>query len=88
MDCGTNVFCSCTKTNARDVVNEAIADGDNPKVLFKDNLWYPAVPDYVTEAFTKAVAVGGNSTKYFYNDYSVGSATGWSSLKSEKMYVS
>lgn len=70
-----------------DVVNEALTDQSNPLVIFKNNTWYPAVQDYVNIAFTTARnATSGTAVKLFYNDYNVGSATGWSQKKSLRMY--
>ncbi len=37
-------------------------------MLFLNNTWYPAVPDYVERAFNYAAATG-TTAKLFYNDY-------------------
>eukprot|EP01123_Difflugia_compressa_P002242 TRINITY_DN1294_c0_g1_i1.p1 TRINITY_DN1294_c0_g1~~TRINITY_DN1294_c0_g1_i1.p1 ORF type:complete len:352 (-),score=61.83 TRINITY_DN1294_c0_g1_i1:123-1178(-) len=66
-----------------DVVNEAVADSGND--LYKNNTWYPDIPDYVDFAFQTARAANPN-VKLFYNDYSIASATGWSAQKSQKVY--
>jgi len=68
---------------AWDVVNEAIADGGN--TVLKNNVWYPDIPDYVDFAFQTARAANP-SVKLFYNDYNIGSSTGWSAQKSQRMY--
>lgn len=66
-----------------DVVNEAIKDsGDG----FKQNVWYPDVPDYIDVAFKAARTAAPNGVKLFYNDYNIGSSTGWSQKKSQKAY--
>lgn len=46
---------------------------------------YPDVPDYVDFAFKTARTVAAPHVKLFYNDYNVGSATGWSQAKSDRM---
>jgi len=66
-----------------DVVNEAVADSGND--VFKPTVWYPDVPDFVDVAFQTAKAANP-SVKLFYNDYNIGSATGWSQAKSDKVY--
>jgi len=66
-----------------DVVNEAVADSGSE--VFKTNVWYPAVPDYVDLAFKTARATNPR-VKLFYNDYNIASATGWSAAKSQKVY--
>ena len=65
-----------------DVVNEAVADGGAPTPIFKDvDPWFPALADYVADAFRYARAAN-SSTKLFYNDYG---AEG-SGVKSDKVY--
>ena len=51
-----------------DVVNEAVADGDNEQV-YRKNKWYQILgEDYVDKAFKFAREVD-SGTKLFYNDY-------------------
>ena len=55
-----------------DVVNEAVADGNDTAVIFKPTVWYPALPNYVEVAFTAAAtarAAAGGTIKLAYNDY-------------------
>jgi endo-1,4-beta-xylanase len=66
-----------------DVVNEAVADSGND--VLKPTVWYPDVPDFIDVAFQTARAANP-SVKLFYNDYNIGSATGWSQAKSDKVY--
>jgi endo-1,4-beta-xylanase len=68
---------------AWDVVNEAVADSGTD--LFKNNVWYPDIPDYVDFAFRTARAANP-TVKLFYNDYNIASSTGWSATKSQKVY--
>ena len=35
-----------------DVVNEAINDNPTPGNIYKTNVWYPTIPNYVELAFT------------------------------------
>eukprot|EP01124_Arcella_intermedia_P006193 TRINITY_DN1363_c0_g2_i1.p1 TRINITY_DN1363_c0_g2~~TRINITY_DN1363_c0_g2_i1.p1 ORF type:complete len:345 (-),score=28.77 TRINITY_DN1363_c0_g2_i1:53-1087(-) len=67
-----------------DVVNEAVTD-QSGSTLFKPNIWYPDVPDYVDLAFKTARAAHPH-VKLFYNDYSHASSTGWSAEKSNKVF--
>eukprot|EP01084_Bolivina_argentea_P093774 168610_1 len=58
-----------------DIVNEAVSDtpGDYPNI-YKNNLWYPKVKNYVFDAFTyaeKARKDKSLKTKLFYNDYNI-----------------
>eukprot|EP01084_Bolivina_argentea_P264688 448459_1 len=58
-----------------DVVNEAVSDdaGSYPNI-YKNNVWYPKVKNYVFDAFTyadEARKSKGLKTKLFYNDYSI-----------------
>jgi len=64
-----------------DVVNEAIADGGGSNVFKNSPPWYPAIQDYVDQAFTFAREVDPNA-KLFYNEYG---AEG-SGAKSDKVY--
>ena len=64
-----------------DVVNEAVIDSNEPTPIFKNTTWYPALPTYVSDAFTYARAANA-STRLFYNDYG---AEG-SGVKSDKVY--
>jgi len=64
-----------------DVVNEAITDNSNASDPLKTNVWYPAVPDYIDQAFRNASAADPNA-KLFYNDYS---AEGLG-VKSQRVY--
>jgi len=66
-----------------DVVNEAVADSGSG--LYKNNIWYPDVPDYVDVAFQAAKAANP-SVKLFYNDYNIASSTGGTQQKSDKVY--
>ena len=58
-----------------DVVNEAVSDspGLYPDI-YKENVWYPSLKDYVVDAFKFADTARkekGIRTKLFYNDYSI-----------------
>jgi len=64
-----------------DVVNEAILDNPSGNNVYKTNVWYPAVPDYIDLAFQWARAADP-TVKLFYNDYS---AEG-SGAKSDAVY--
>jgi len=66
-----------------DVVNEAVADSGSG--LYKNNVWYPDIPDYVDVAFQAAKAANP-SVKLFYNDYNIASSTGGTQQKSDKVY--
>jgi len=66
-----------------DVVNEAVADSGS--ALYKNNIWYPDIPDYVDFAFQTAKAANP-TVKLFYNDYNIASSTGFSQQKSDKVY--
>lgn len=52
-----------------DVVNEAILDNPANGNVYKQNVWYPAVPNYIDLAFQWANQADPN-VKLFYNDYS------------------
>eukprot|EP01111_Echinosteliopsis_oligospora_P017780 TRINITY_DN7837_c0_g1_i1.p1 TRINITY_DN7837_c0_g1~~TRINITY_DN7837_c0_g1_i1.p1 ORF type:complete len:321 (-),score=56.64 TRINITY_DN7837_c0_g1_i1:166-1128(-) len=52
-----------------DVVNEAVSDSPNQTDYLKQNIWYPAIPNYVDLAFQWA-RQSDPSVKLFYNDYS------------------
>jgi len=52
-----------------DVVNEAVSDSPNGNNVLKQNVWYPALPNYIDIAFNAAHAADPNA-KLFYNDYS------------------
>eukprot|EP00756_Hemistasia_phaeocysticola_P045312 Hpha_TRINITY_DN19070_c0_g1::TRINITY_DN19070_c0_g1_i1::g.138323::m.138323/K01181/E3.2.1.8, xynA; endo-1,4-beta-xylanase len=65
-----------------DVVNEAMATQGG----FKNNTWYPDVPDYVDVAFTAARAAN-SKTKLFYNDYAHGYGTGKQKTKADAIYA-
>jgi len=75
---------------AYDVVNEAISDdGEFGRTgdVFKENVWYPALKDYVDFSFQVAKeALGDGKAKLFYNDYNIGSMEGWSQGKSDRVY--
>ena len=78
------------------VVNEAINDsividpitGKNTTDVYKHNVWYPDIPNYVELAFTAANAVRESNyekygqTKLFYNDYLITQSDG----KTEAVY--
>jgi len=51
-----------------DVVNEAVSDNPQGNNTLKQNVWYPAVPNYIDVAFQAAKAAD-SSIKLFYNDY-------------------
>jgi len=57
------------KVIAWDVVNEAILDNPSYNNVFKRNVWYPDIPDYVDLAFQWASQTDPN-VKLFYNDFS------------------
>jgi len=66
---------------AVDVVNEAIADGGSD--VFKPSPpWYPALPNYVRDAFVAARASFAPSVKLMYNEYGAEGA----GAKSDKVY--
>jgi endo-1,4-beta-xylanase len=52
-------------------------------VVQKDNLWYPAIPDYVAQAF-HAARKANPTLKLFYNDYG---GEGSGTPKSDKIYT-
>ena len=58
---------------AWDVVNEAIKDWP-PSTMYKPNVWYNHIPDYVEKAFQFAQEVDP-SVLAFYNDYNLLSET-------------
>ncbi len=60
---------------AWDVVNEACANDNSSGVYFKDNFWYPALPDYVDVAFSEARRADP-STLLFYNDFGMSTRDG------------
>ena len=58
---------------AWDVVNEAIADWPS-KNLYKSNVWYNHIPDYVEKAFRFAETAARDADldiELFYNDYNM-----------------
>jgi len=57
------------KVIAWDVVNEAILDNPTSSNIYKQNVWYPSVPNYIELAFQWASQADPN-VKLFYNDYS------------------
>eukprot|EP01060_Flectonema_neradi_P012284 TRINITY_DN19155_c0_g1_i1.p1 TRINITY_DN19155_c0_g1~~TRINITY_DN19155_c0_g1_i1.p1 ORF type:complete len:357 (+),score=84.26 TRINITY_DN19155_c0_g1_i1:64-1071(+) len=62
-----------SKAYSWDVVNEAVSDHPNPSNssdIFKQNVWYPDIPNYVDLAFLTASKSAGGS-KLFYNDYNI-----------------
>jgi len=65
-----------------DVVNEAINDNPTPGNIYKRNVWYPDIPDYIDLAFQWA-AQADPSAKLFYNDYSAEAA---GTAKSDQVY--
>jgi GH35 family endo-1,4-beta-xylanase len=67
---------------AFDVVNEAISDSGNPRDIFKNNTWFPVLPDYVEEAFALARAAAPRA-QLFYNEYG---AEGMG-VKSDKVFA-
>ena len=74
----TNVYCW-------DVVNEAVSDNVAQQGLFKPNVWYPVIPDYVNIAFQTARKANPN-TKLFYNDYNILMDEGFMKQKSDAVY--
>ena len=73
------------KTFCWDVVNEAVTDYLNES-MFKNNDWYPKVPDYVDQAYLQANASRKGGEKLFYNDYGIASSIGFSARKSQLVY--
>jgi endo-1,4-beta-xylanase len=71
---------------AWDVVNEAVTDDHDASDPLKKTDWYPDVPNYIDVAFTTARTAFPQSVKLFYNDYNIASSTGWSSVKSDRVY--
>ena len=70
-----------------DVVNEAISDLNIDKTLFKNNVWYPALPNYVDIAFQQAAASRSSpDVKLFYNDYLIERSVGLFGFKSDRMF--
>ena len=67
---------------AVDVVNEAIADGSGSDVFKASPPWYPALPNYVHDAFIAARQAFPAPVKLFYNEYG---AEGLG-VKSDKVY--
>ena len=58
---------------AWDVVNEAIADWPS-KDMYKPNVWYNHIPDYVEKAFrfaSTAARLADLDIELFYNDYNM-----------------
>ncbi|XP_065178464.1 endo-1,4-beta-xylanase Z-like [Sycon ciliatum] len=55
-----------------DVVNEAVSDNPSKESFLKNNIWYPAVKDYIDAAF-KAASAADSQVKLFYNDYNTAS---------------
>jgi len=58
-----------TKPVCWDVVNEAVSDSPSGKNILKNNVWYPALPNYIDIAF-QAARAANSQVKLFYNDYS------------------
>jgi endo-1,4-beta-xylanase len=52
-----------------DVVNEAILHNPSNNNVYKQNVWYPTLPNYIDLAFQWA-SQADPSVKLFYNDYS------------------
>jgi endo-1,4-beta-xylanase len=70
-----------------DVVNEALSDFNDDSALFGNNVWYPALPNYVDIAFQQAAASRADSlVKLFYNDYLVEKGRGLFGFKSDNMF--
>jgi len=69
---------------AWDVVNEAIADGPNPKVIYKESPW-SVIDDFVCKSF-KAARKASPGMKLFYNDYKHASMYGSFKTKSDKVF--
>ena len=67
-----------------DVVNEAVND-NQANGLYKHNVWYPAIPNYVDIAFETARKANPN-TKLFYNDYNILMDSGKQKAKSDAVY--
>ena len=67
---------------AWDVVNKAVNDNLSDG-LFKHNVWYPDLPDYVDFAF-KTAREANSDVKLFYNDYNIASSQGIESIESKK----
>jgi len=65
-----------------DVVNEAILDNPTTGNIYKQNVWYPSIPNYIDLAFQWA-AQYDPTTKLFYNDYS---AEAQGTAKSDQVY--
>ena len=68
-----------------DVVNEAVSDSPSPGNIYKTNVWYPAIPDYVDLAFQYAKQANPD-TKLFYNDYNILMDSTWMKTKSDTVY--
>eukprot|EP01084_Bolivina_argentea_P276084 470991_1 len=74
---------------AWDVVNEAINDPPylNESAIFKTNVWYPTLPNYVELAFEYAHSVAnGSNVKLFYNDFNITMDTGYTGQKADAVY--
>lgn len=72
---------------AWDIANESIADDlKDGNWYFKNSVWYPDVPDFVTVAFKQSRAACPGC-KLFYNDYGTGSMTGWEKNKADAVYA-
>jgi endo-1,4-beta-xylanase len=69
---------------AWDVVNEAVDDNPSQQ-LYKNCVWYPAVPNYVDIAF-QAARKANSGMKLFYNDYNILMDSGWMAAKSNAVY--
>ena len=68
-----------------DVVNEAVSDNPSKNGLYKNNIWYPAIPNYVDLAFQYTKSAN-SQVKLFYNDYNILLSTGWMQQKSDAVY--
>ena len=73
-----------------DVVNEAINDPPylNESAIFKTNIWYPTLPNYVELAFEFAndIAYEHENVKLFYNDFNITMDSGYTKQKADTVY--
>ena len=69
---------------AWDVVNEAIIDNKKATNPIKTSPW-SIIPDFICKAFT-AAHEANPKIELFYNDYDHASATGWSKVKSDRVF--